>query len=50
MNDILIGKSIEEVLRLFQAFQFTDENEEVCPTNWIKGGKSVKTIPGDPDL
>ena len=50
MNDTPVGRSVEEVLRLVQAFQFTDENGEVCPTNWKKGGKSMKPIPGDPDL
>ena len=50
MNDTPVGRSVDEVMRLVQAFQFTDEHGEVCPTNWKPGRKTMKPKPGDPDL
>ncbi|GAA5871205.1 hypothetical protein JCM5296_006658 [Sporobolomyces johnsonii] len=34
INDLPVGRSVDETLRLIQAFQFTDEHGEVCPANW----------------
>merc|ERR1712149_126299 len=31
INDLPVGRSVDETLRLVQAFQFTDERGEVCP-------------------
>lgn len=31
VNDLPVGRNIEEVLRLVQAFQYTDKSGEVCP-------------------
>ena len=31
-----------QVLRLVQAFQFTDDNGEVCPASWKPGDASIK--------
>jgi len=45
MNDLPVGRSVDEALRLVQAFQFTDEHGEVCPANWREGGKTIR---GDP--
>jgi len=42
INDMGVGRSIDETLRLLQAFQFTDENGEVCPVNWTPGAKTIK--------
>ena len=42
VNDLPIGRSVEETLRLVNAFQFTDEHGEVCPVNWKKGDKAIK--------
>lgn len=42
INDMPVGRSVEETLRLVQAFQFTDEHGEVCPANWKPGSKSIK--------
>jgi alkyl hydroperoxide reductase subunit AhpC len=41
VNDLPVGRSVEETLRLVQAFQFTDEHGEVCPANWRKGEKTI---------
>jgi alkyl hydroperoxide reductase subunit AhpC len=50
MNDTPVGRSVDEVMRLLQAFQFTDEHGDVCPSNWKPGRKAMKPKPGDPDL
>ncbi len=34
INDLPVGRSVDETLRLIKAFQFTDEHGEVCPANW----------------
>ncbi|KAL8567967.1 FAD-dependent monooxygenase prx3 [Nucella lapillus] len=34
INDLPVGRSVEETLRLVKAFQFTDQHGEVCPANW----------------
>ncbi|KIJ53323.1 hypothetical protein M422DRAFT_64769 [Sphaerobolus stellatus SS14] len=45
VNDLPVGRSVEETLRLVKAFQFTDEFGEVCPANWTEGSKSMKADP-----
>lgn len=45
VNDLPVGRSVDEVLRLVQAFQFTDEHGEVCPANWKPGQKTMKADP-----
>lgn len=35
-------RSVEETLRLVQAFQHTDKYGEVCPANWKPGSKTIK--------
>jgi len=42
VNDLPVGRDVEETLRLVQAFQFTDEHGEVCPAGWRPGKKSMK--------
>lgn len=34
INDLPVGRSVDETLRLIKAFKFTDEHGEVCPANW----------------
>ncbi|XP_028175809.1 peroxiredoxin-2-like [Ostrinia nubilalis] len=34
VNDLPVGRSVEEALRLVKAFQFSDKHGEVCPANW----------------
>ena len=41
VNDLPVGRSVDETLRLVQAFQFTDEHGEVCPANWKPGQKTM---------
>nr|XP_049698133.1 peroxiredoxin 1 isoform X1 [Helicoverpa armigera]XP_049698134.1 peroxiredoxin 1 isoform X1 [Helicoverpa armigera] len=42
VNDLPVGRSVEETLRLVQAFQYTDKFGEVCPANWQPGSKTIK--------
>ena len=42
INDDAVGRSVDEVLRLVQGFQFADEHGEVCPANWQPGDKTIK--------
>lgn len=42
INDLPVGRSVEETLRLVQAFQYTDVHGEVCPANWKPGQKTIK--------
>ncbi len=39
-NDL--GRNVDEVLRLLDAIDFTEEHGEVCPANWHKGEKAMK--------
>ena len=41
VNDLPVGRSVDETLRLVQAFQFTDEHGEVCPAGWKPGSDTV---------
>lgn len=37
MNDMPLGRSVAEMLRMVDALAFYEENGEVCPANWKKG-------------
>lgn len=41
MNDLPVGRSVDETLRLVQAFQYTDRHGEVCPAGWKPGSDTV---------
>ena len=38
-----VGRNVDEVLRLVQAYQFVDEHGEVCPSGWKPGKPTIKT-------
>lgn len=42
VNDMPLGRSVDEAIRLVDALQFFEENGEVCPANWHKGEKGLK--------
>jgi len=42
VNDLPLGRSVEEVLRMIDALQFTEEYGEVCPAGWHKGDKGLE--------
>ncbi|KAI8774990.1 peroxiredoxin-2-like [Biomphalaria glabrata] len=45
INDLPVGRSVDEVLRLVEAFKFTDKSGEVCPANWKPNSPSIKPTP-----
>jgi len=45
MNDLPVGRSVDETLRLVQAFQYTDQHGEVCPAGWKPGGATIVPNP-----
>ena len=45
VNDLPLGRSMEEILRLVDALQFTEEHGEVCPANWKKGDTGMQASP-----
>ncbi len=42
VNDLPLGRSIDEAIRMVSALQFFEKNGEVCPANWQEGEKSMK--------
>ncbi len=42
INDLPIGRDIDEILRLIDAIQFANKHGEVCPAGWQKGEKAMK--------
>lgn len=42
VNDLPIGRDIDEILRLVDALQFHENHGEVCPAGWKKGEKGMK--------
>ncbi|XP_061412605.1 thioredoxin-dependent peroxide reductase, mitochondrial [Lethenteron reissneri] len=47
VNDLPVGRSVEETLRLVKAFQFVEEHGEVCPANWTPEAPTIKPNPQD---
>lgn len=45
INDLPIGRSVDEALRIIEALRFVEEHGEVCPANWKKGDKTIKPDP-----
>lgn len=42
VNDLPLGRNIDEILRTIDALQFFEEHGEVCPANWSKGSDAMK--------
>jgi peroxiredoxin (alkyl hydroperoxide reductase subunit C) len=42
VNDLPLGRNIDEMIRLVDALQFVEEHGEVCPAGWQKGKKGMK--------
>ena len=47
VNDLPVGRSVEETLRLIKAFQFVEKHGEVCPADW-DAKKNAATIKPSP--
>jgi peroxiredoxin (alkyl hydroperoxide reductase subunit C) len=45
VNDLPIGRNIDEILRIFDAIDFFETHGEVCPANWQKGKKGMQPTP-----
>lgn len=45
VNDLPLGRNMEELIRLVEALQFTEEHGEVCPAGWNKGDKGMDASP-----
>ncbi len=42
INDLPLGRNVDEALRVLEALQFHEKNGEVCPANWKEGAKGMK--------
>jgi alkyl hydroperoxide reductase subunit AhpC len=42
VNDLPIGRSVDETLRVLEALQFFEKHGEVCPANWKPGAATIK--------
>ncbi len=42
VNDLPLGRSVDEALRMVQALQYVETNGEVCPANWKEGSRTIK--------
>jgi peroxiredoxin (alkyl hydroperoxide reductase subunit C) len=42
INDLPLGRNVDEAIRMVDALQFNEENGEVCPANWHKGETAMK--------
>jgi len=42
VNDLPLGRSVDETLRMVDALQYFEEHGEVCPADWHKGDKTMK--------
>jgi peroxiredoxin (alkyl hydroperoxide reductase subunit C) len=41
VNDLPLGRSVDEALRVLDALQFTEQHGDVCPANWKKGDDAM---------
>lgn len=41
VNDLPLGRNVDEALRMVDALQHLEEHGEVCPANWTKGAKAM---------
>ena len=45
VNNLPLGRDIDEMIRMVDALQFTEEHGEVCPAGWKKGAKGMTASP-----
>ena len=46
INNLPVGRNVDETLRVLQAFQYVQQNpDEVCPANWTPGDATMKPDP-----
>jgi peroxiredoxin (alkyl hydroperoxide reductase subunit C) len=42
VNDLPLGRNVDEAIRVLDALQFTEKHGEVCPANWKQGEEAMK--------
>lgn len=42
VNDLSLGRNVDEALRMLDALKFTEEHGDVCPANWREGEEAMK--------
>ncbi len=42
VNDLPLGRSVDEALRMVKALQYFEKNGEVCPADWKEGNRTIK--------
>lgn len=45
VNDLPLGRSVDEALRMVQALQYFESHGEVCPADWHEGARTIKPSP-----
>ena len=45
VNDLPLGRNVDEMIRMVDALQFHEEHGEVCPAGWNKGDKGMDATP-----
>ncbi len=45
VNDLPLGRNVDEMLRMVDALQFHEEHGEVCPAGWNQGDKGMEATP-----
>jgi alkyl hydroperoxide reductase subunit AhpC len=45
VNDLPLGRNVDEALRIVEALQYFEKNGEVCPANWHEGARTIKPSP-----
>jgi peroxiredoxin (alkyl hydroperoxide reductase subunit C) len=46
VNNLPLGRNVDEMIRLVDALQFTEKHGEVCPAGWQKGDDGMKPDAG----
>ncbi len=45
VNDLALGRDVDEMVRMVEALQFHDQHGEVCPAGWKRGDEGMKDTP-----
>ncbi len=47
VNDLPLGRSVDEAIRMVEALQYVEQHGEVCPANWKGGARTIKPTVND---
>lgn len=45
VNDLPLGRNVDELIRMVEALQYHEQNGEVCPAGWRQGDEGMKDTP-----